>query len=101
MTEGTHILYVWANDSANNVQVNSYLFIIDDTPPNFSISTPGNQYYSTSPQISLNVVDTYSLNNVFYQINSNGQYLSLKILKMLLVEYIMDNLRLIQHSLPV
>lgn len=53
VTDGNHILWVFANDSSGNWASRSYTFITDDTPPSVSVTGIYNQ---TKVNRTLNIV---------------------------------------------
>ena len=66
-TEGTHTLYVWANDSVGNLGSTSIVFTIDLTPPTLQINSPLTLIYNqTSLTVTLDASDDQELNTTWY-----------------------------------
>ena len=73
LTEGTHVLHVYAGDLAGNKQSASYTFVIDDTAPTITLNNPAdNSEIKSSTDIDLDVSDTNTLYEALYAWDGNA-----------------------------
>ncbi|MEK6933437.1 MAG: hypothetical protein AABW75_01010 [Nanoarchaeota archaeon] len=75
LSEGSHALQIYANDSAGNVNFSSISFSIDSTPPSWSNIQSGNPaVYSENVLSSFNVSwsDSNSVSRVWFESNFSG-----------------------------
>jgi len=75
-SEGLHTLTVYINDSAGNLNITTYIFTVDNTPPNVSIETPqSGKIYSGIINILTNIHDALSdVSKVLYEIKNSTNF---------------------------
>jgi hypothetical protein len=73
VSEGSHNLTVWANDSAGNVNSTTYNFTVDDTPPYIVSVSPANlSNVTSSAAFTVDVADALSGVDSSWFDNGNG-----------------------------
>jgi hypothetical protein len=78
LSNGTHNITFYANDSYGNMNVSSIqnftinISVIDTTPPDGSIWSPTNNTYYTTGSILINLTSDEALSWAGYELNSNG-----------------------------
>ncbi|MCF2137529.1 MAG: Ig-like domain-containing protein [Candidatus Thorarchaeota archaeon] len=67
LSEGSHTLYVYAQDEAGNWGDASYTFVIDDTAPVITLNSPSDgSEIQSGTMIDLDVTDSHSVASVLY-----------------------------------
>ena len=72
LSESTHAIKVWANNTNGDWSSSSTTFIVDASAPVVSLIEPIGSYFTTNVSIRYNYTDTDGINICFYELDGAG-----------------------------